>query len=202
VVPRGGDEHGLLLHRASSEGHGKFVSANLWVRRAIALEIGGFDEGYPAPWREDTDFGCRLVAAGARVSEAPEMVVFHPHYRRPVTSLLRAGRRYDADARLRWRFPEESRRRSPRRGLRKSYAAAALVAVAVAAFVIRAELVAGAVAMAAWALAVAALRTTIAGRGPARWSEWAALVALAPVIAIARTYWVAASNIRYRVWFW
>ncbi|HZQ87776.1 MAG TPA: glycosyltransferase family A protein, partial [Acidimicrobiales bacterium] len=82
VVPRGGDDRGLVLHTASSSGGEVFVTANLWVRREAFERVGGFDASYQVPWREDTDLGWRLLAAGARARAAADVVVFHPHARR------------------------------------------------------------------------------------------------------------------------
>src|SRR4051812_25843673 len=74
VVPRGGAERGLVLHTASSDADGVFVTANLWVRRDLFDRVGGFDENYRVPWREDTDLGWRLVEAGGRVAAGHDVV--------------------------------------------------------------------------------------------------------------------------------
>jgi len=54
------------------------IACNLSVRRARALEIGGFDENYVmVAYRFETDFARRIVAAGGRVRFAPSASIRH-----------------------------------------------------------------------------------------------------------------------------
>jgi hypothetical protein len=204
VRPSGGTDHGLVRHSATSDGNGVFVTANLWVRRRDFQRVGGFDERYDdiGPWREDTDLGWRLTAAGVAAVTAPELVVLHPYYRRRIRSLFSDSKRIRADARLRRKFPEQSRSLDPRRRMRRSYlATVALLAAAPTGARTRPTLgMAVAAAGAAWSV-VAAL-PLVRDRGPAPLSEWAAFVVTAPALAVWRTSWVARSNMEERVWFW
>jgi hypothetical protein len=203
VVPRGGAERGLILHTASSGADGVFVTANLWVRRSLFERVGGFDEGYRVPWREDTDLGWRLVEAGARVVAGTDLAVYHPHSRRPVRALLREGSRLDADTRLRARFPGRFPRLLPRRGFRTTYAAAIAIVAAVVAPVLggRAILDVG-IALVAEIASLTAVRGAVASRRSASWPEWLALAGVAPVLVLSRVAWVLRSNIRHRQNFW
>ena len=180
------------------------MTANLWVRRDAFERVGGFDERYDhvGPWREDTDLGWRLAAGGIATTTAPELVVVHPYYRRPIRSLFADAKRIRADARLRRKFPEQSRSLDPRRRMRRSYlATAALLAAAPTGARTRPALgIALAAAGTAWS--VAAALPLVRDRGPAPLSEWAAFVVTAPALAVWRTYWVARSNLEERVWFW
>jgi GT2 family glycosyltransferase len=56
----------------------EFVTANCFVRRAVLEHLGGFDERFRLPWREDSDLHFRLLEAGARIARAPRAVVVHP----------------------------------------------------------------------------------------------------------------------------
>lgn len=56
----------------------EFVTANCFVRRAVLEHLGGFDERFRLPWREDSDLHFRLLEAGARVVRAPKALVVHP----------------------------------------------------------------------------------------------------------------------------
>jgi glycosyltransferase involved in cell wall biosynthesis len=201
VRPAGGANEGLVRHSATSHGNGVFVSANLWVRRDAFERVGGFDEDYFAPWREDTDLGWRLAAVGTASTTAPELVVLHPYYRRRVSSLFGDVKRIRADTRLRRKFPAQSRSLQPRRGMRCSYLATAALLAAVPAGARRpAAGVALAAAGTAWSFAAALW--LVRDRGPAELSEWTELVVTAPALALWRTYWVARSNFEERVWFW
>jgi glycosyltransferase involved in cell wall biosynthesis len=201
VRPAGGTDEGLVRHSATSHGNGVFVSANLWVRRDAFERVGGFDERYVAPWREDTDLGWRLAAIGEASATAPELVVLHPYYRRSVASLFGDAKRIRADTRLRRKFPEQSRSLQPRRRMRRTYLATAALLAAVPAGVRRPVAGMGLVA-AGTAWSVAAALWLVRDRGPAELSEWAQLVVTAPALALWRTYWVARSNFEERVWFW
>ena len=55
---------------------GRAVTANLFVRRNVFDELGGFDESLPSGG--DYDFVARSVEAGARLDYAPTAVVRHP----------------------------------------------------------------------------------------------------------------------------
>ena len=56
----------------------EFVTANCFVRRAALVVIGGFDERFVRPWREDSDLYFALLEKGYRVVAAPAAVVSHP----------------------------------------------------------------------------------------------------------------------------
>jgi glycosyltransferase involved in cell wall biosynthesis len=201
VRPAGGTDEGLVRHSATSHGNGVFVSANLWVRRDAFERVGGFDERYVAPWREDTDLGWRLAAIGVASATAPELVVLHPYYRRSVASLFGDAKRIRADTRLRRKFPEQSRSLQRRRRMRRSYLATAALLAAVPAGARRPA--AGMVlAAAGTAWSIAAALWLVHDRGPAELQEWVELVVTAPALALWRTYWVARSNFEERVWFW
>lgn len=57
---------------------GNALGGNLFVRRALFEELGGFDETLPS--QGDFDFVTRCVAAGARLAYARDAIVSHPTY--------------------------------------------------------------------------------------------------------------------------
>jgi cellulose synthase/poly-beta-1,6-N-acetylglucosamine synthase-like glycosyltransferase len=61
-------------HLASAD----FVTANCFCRREALNSIGGFDERFTKPWREDSDLHFRLVKNGFKVARADRAVVVHP----------------------------------------------------------------------------------------------------------------------------
>jgi GT2 family glycosyltransferase len=56
----------------------EFVTANCFVRKEALQRLGGFDESFRLPWREDSDLHFRLLEAGSRIARAPEAIVVHP----------------------------------------------------------------------------------------------------------------------------
>jgi glycosyltransferase involved in cell wall biosynthesis len=86
--------------------HGLFETANLFVRRALFVQLGGFGVGLEvdpsqqigqarsgAPFGEDTVFGWRAVRAGARTGFAPDAVVRHEVVKRTGHEWLAERRR-------------------------------------------------------------------------------------------------------------
>jgi GT2 family glycosyltransferase len=72
------------------------IEFNLWLRRGVALELGGFDENMGPGARfgsaEGNDLVCRAMAAGHLARYAPELRVVHPDKRLSRAAAARAGR--------------------------------------------------------------------------------------------------------------
>jgi glycosyltransferase involved in cell wall biosynthesis len=74
-VPR--SERFRVVTNAGFEGFG-FMTANLFVRKAILERVGGFDERFDRPhFREDTDLAWRALAYG-RIPFGHDVRVLHP----------------------------------------------------------------------------------------------------------------------------
>ena len=56
----------------------EFITANCFVRRHVLQELGGFDESFRMPWREDSDLHFRLLEGGYRIARAERAQVVHP----------------------------------------------------------------------------------------------------------------------------
>jgi len=78
----------------------EFVTANLFVRRDLLMRLGGFDERFRLPWREDSDLHFRLLEAGSVIARAPEALVVHPVRPAPWGVSLRQQRKVMFDALL------------------------------------------------------------------------------------------------------
>jgi glycosyltransferase involved in cell wall biosynthesis len=57
---------------------GTFLTCNAFFRRAALERVGGFDERFRVPYREDSDLYYRLEAAGGAYVQADDAVVVHP----------------------------------------------------------------------------------------------------------------------------
>jgi O-antigen biosynthesis protein len=76
-LPEARDVDALFPYTAGSLGSG----ANVFIRREVALDIGGFDPvlGTPRFGGEDLDLFIRLVEHGLAIAYDPTVVVFHDH---------------------------------------------------------------------------------------------------------------------------
>jgi GT2 family glycosyltransferase len=95
----------------------EFVTANCFVRRAVLQALGGFDETFRLPWREDSDLQFRLLEAGHRIVRAEDAVVVHPVRPAPWGVSVKQQKKVMFDALLFRKHPELYRtriRRAPR----------------------------------------------------------------------------------------
>jgi GT2 family glycosyltransferase len=57
---------------------GTFITCNAFYRRSWLERVGGFDEEFRAPFREDSDLQYRVEAAGGVLVRNPRALVIHP----------------------------------------------------------------------------------------------------------------------------
>ena len=57
---------------------GAFITCNAFCRRSVLEQVGGFDERFTAPFREDSDLQFRLEATGGVIRRNPRARVVHP----------------------------------------------------------------------------------------------------------------------------
>jgi glycosyltransferase involved in cell wall biosynthesis len=93
-----------------------YLPTNLFIRRALFEQVGGYSEAfYDARrglyFREDSDLGFTLEAAGARIAREPAVLVKHPVEHTRWLDPLRWARRYELDALLAARHPRRFRER-------------------------------------------------------------------------------------------
>jgi FkbM family methyltransferase len=68
-----------------------FMTANFFIRRKVIDELGGFDERFERPFREDTDLGWRVSAYG-QIPFARDVKVLHPAQPKDVQRESMGGR--------------------------------------------------------------------------------------------------------------
>jgi GT2 family glycosyltransferase len=75
----------------------EFATANAFVRRSALNAIGGFDERFTRPWREDSDLQFSLMECGS-VGFAHDAVVVHPVREAPwgISALQQHNMYFDA----------------------------------------------------------------------------------------------------------
>jgi hypothetical protein len=84
----------------------EFVTANCFCRKEVLEQLGGFDERFTSPWREDSDLHFRLLKINANISHAPDALVVHPVRPAPWGVSLLQVRKVAFDALLYKKHPE------------------------------------------------------------------------------------------------
>jgi GT2 family glycosyltransferase len=178
----------------------EFVTANCFCRKGVLEALGGFDERFTAPWREDSDLHFRLLEMQARIVHVPQALVVHPVRPAPWGVSLLQIKKIAFDALLYKKHPRlyrEKIRAVPRWDY---YATVAALLLGCAA------LLAGNLALAAtggvlWlALTARLCARRLAGtvKTPSHIAEMIVTSALIPPLAV---FWRIAGAIRYRVRF-
>lgn len=176
----------------------QWATADMAYRRSALAEVGGFDERFPRAFREDTDLGLRVVAAGYRITSGHRTAV-HPV--RPadrwVSVRLQAGNRDDAlMAALHGRRWREAAGAPPGR-LTRHAAITVAGAVALAGMLCRRK-GAAAVGGFGWLAGTAELAWARIAPGPRTFDEIATMAATSLVLPAAATYHRAAGLVRRR----
>jgi glycosyltransferase involved in cell wall biosynthesis len=78
----------------------RWATADMAYRRAVLLRVGGFDERFRRPYREDSDIGLRVTSLGLRI-ERGERAVLHPPGGASFWTSLRLQRGNSDDALMR-----------------------------------------------------------------------------------------------------
>lgn len=178
----------------------EFAVANCFIRRSVLSALGGFDERFRRPWREDSDLYFRLLDMRATIVRAPRAMVIHPL--RPVpwgVSLLQA-RNIAFDALLYKKHPQHYRQKIRATPRWDYYAIVAALALALAGQLAGSPLAAAAGA-AIWlgmTLWLCARRLRGTSRSPSHVAEMILTSALIPPLAV---FWRMAGAIRFRVRF-
>ena len=177
----------------------EFVTANAFVWRAALMMVGGFDERFQRPWREDSDLQFRLEALGP-VGRCDAALVWHPVRPERWGVSLRQQRNVFFDALLYRKHPRLYRVRVRRRPPWDYYL---IVLMALAAPVLglagmgRAALLAALGAL-ALVLALALKRLRPSARDPAHVLEVMLTSALIPFLSV---YWRLRGALHFRVLF-
>ncbi len=202
VVPRNAasddapTDHELMTRGLETS---EFVTANAFVWRRALRAVGGFDERYRRPWREDSDLQFRLQREGP-VQRAEGAVVVHPVRPERWGVSLRQQKNVFYDALLYREHPKTYRERIRRVPPWDYYAIVAstlLAAVLLAAGQPAAAAVAGTLALGG-CLGLAVRRLQRTSRRPAHVLEMVATSLLIPYLSV---YWRLRGAWHFRVWF-
>lgn len=101
------------------------ATANCFYRKAALAAVGGFDERFTVPWREDSDLQFMLLKAGCRLSGCDRAVILHPARPAPWGISLRQQRNNLFNALLYKKHPDLYRARLQARPPWRYYATVA-----------------------------------------------------------------------------
>jgi glycosyltransferase involved in cell wall biosynthesis len=104
------DPAGRPIRRPSESA--SFIPTNLFVRRSLFEQVGGYCELYFHPqrrtyFREDSDFGFAIGERGARDLVDENVIVIHPFEHETFLGPIRWAQRYEMDPILKWRYPKQ-----------------------------------------------------------------------------------------------
>jgi GT2 family glycosyltransferase len=175
-----------------------FLTCNAFVRRSALERIGGFDERFRLPYREDSDLQFGLEAEGGRIVRNPNAVVVHPAPRGSFGVSVRLQRNSMYNALLykkhRARFRRDVERLPPLRyyGMLASLSAAAPAAI------LGFPVLAGGLALAGLALYAQFAWKRISGssREPRHIADMLLTSALIPPLSV---YWRLRGALQFRV---
>lgn len=89
----------------------EFLTANCLCRKPVLEELGGFDQSFPAAWREDSDLHFRLLKQDKVILRQASAIVVHPVRKAPWGVSLKEQRKSMFNALLFKKFPDLYRSR-------------------------------------------------------------------------------------------
>jgi hypothetical protein len=175
----------------------RWATADLAYRRRALEAVGGFDERFPRAYREDSDLGLRLDAAGIRIAMGNRHVLHPvPDVDRWVSLRKQAGNADDALMRALHGRGWRERASAPRGRLQRHALTAAAGLAAVALMPVRPRL-AGAAAL-TWLGLTAELAAARIARGPATNDEVATMLMTSSAMPFVACWHRAAGELRAR----
>lgn len=185
---------------ASQLAEAEFVTANCFVATAALRAVGGFDERFKLPWREDSDLHFALLAQGIEVRREPRALVVHPVRPARWGVSVSQQRKVLFDALLYKKHPRLYRQRVRRWPRVDYYATVAALVTAAAAALAGSPLVAVSAGAVWLALTVLFCARRLRGtrRDPKHFWEMLVTSAVIPPLAV---FWRTVGAIRFRVAF-
>jgi glycosyltransferase involved in cell wall biosynthesis len=177
----------------------EFLTCNAFCRRSSLEVIGGFDERFLVPFREDSDLQFRLEAIGEVLLRREDLRVTHPAPRGRFAISLRLQRYSMFNALLYRKHPDRYRQMQPHPPLRYYGTLLALSVAALGARRRRRGLLLG--GLSAWAMLYGAflgrrLRST--SHQPVHLADMALTSLLIPLLSV---YWRLRGAVKFRVLF-
>ncbi|MFN8557493.1 MAG: glycosyltransferase [Dehalococcoidia bacterium] len=179
---------------------GEFLTCNVFYRRDVLERVGGFDERFTAPFREDSDLQYRVAATGGRMLRTDRARVAHPAPPGRFGVALRLQRYSMFNALIYKKHPHLYRRRLQPNPPAHYYAIVATALLAIGAFLAGRRRFAVLAAL-RWLFLTTMFfvqRARGVSHAPLHLVDLALTSALIPPLSV---YWRLRGALRYRVWF-
>lgn len=178
---------------------GAFLTCNAFVRRETLARVGGFDERFRVPFREDSDLQFRIEDEAGPVLRSPEARVVHPANRGKFAESLKRQKYVMYNALLYAKHPDRYRREIEAAPPWSYYAMTGLLVAAAVAFIRRWPV--AWVALALWAVLdgrLLARRVRGTERSPRHLADMVLTTLVIPPLGVFWRLWGA---LKFRVWF-
>jgi len=94
------DKENLLFPlEVAPVGH-KYITANCAYRKKVLLEVGGFDERFKHPFREDTDIALEIIKRGYQIVFEENAIVYHPFRKNNLKQIIKEAFMHQYDVLL------------------------------------------------------------------------------------------------------
>ncbi|SOD79353.1 glycosyltransferase family 2 protein [Spirosoma fluviale] len=181
----------------------EFVTANLFCRKTVLEQVGGFDERFDIAWREDSDLHFKIIKAGIPILPCPDAVIVHPIRSAPWYAPLRDERKNRYDALLFKEHPVLFRERIPAYKwlVIRYYVSVASLLVGLIGLLIGNSQVVG-LGFSLWLLLTLALINERLDNQPITGTTLKAALITSLVTPFLSVYWRLYGAFSYRVWYW
>jgi len=85
---------------------GQYPTCNIAYRKKALEKVGGLDEKFAIPFREDSDLAFSILERGGKIEFASQALVNHPHFEESWLKALRRKRRFFYDPLLFKKHPQ------------------------------------------------------------------------------------------------
>lgn len=181
----------------------EFVTANLFCRRAVLEQVGGFDERFDIAWREDSDLHFKIIKARIPIRACPDAVIVHPIRSAPWYAPLRDERKNRYDALLFKEHPALFRERIPAYTwlvIRYYVSVASLLAGLVGLLITNSQVVDFGFSL--WLLLTLLLINERLANQPINVTTVKAALLTSMATPFLSVYWRLYGAFSYRVWYW
>nr|WP_295924845.1 glycosyltransferase [uncultured Dyadobacter sp.] len=178
----------------------EFITANCACSRAALELTGGFDEAFPAAWREDSDLQFKLLENKVPIERVDDAVIFHPVRQARWGVSIAEQRKSMFNALLFKKHPDLYRSRISR-GPVWNYYLIILATIAAGIGFAFGSLLTGLLALLAWAGCIVFFLTKRLRGTDTSFSHRLEMMVTSLAIPYLSVYWTIRGALRYKVFF-